>query len=139
MGGSRYAATSNEYHDATSLITYNAQIGYTLDATAAKSGDRPSVLLTQVCKVIAGLHKSAGFMPTANHYFPVYTDLSSITHSYCAYHTGGYCPNTPYANTPIQFAFFWQVTDPPVLVRLDISPIFPSSNPDIHASTGRSV
>ena len=123
MRGSRYAAASNEYHDVTSLITYNARVGNTIDTTRAKSGDRPSNILAEVCKVIAGLHKSTGFMPTVYHYFPVYTDLSSLTHSYCAYHTGGYCPNTPYANIPIQYAFFWQVTAPLVLVRLYIHPL----------------
>ncbi len=82
------------------------------DLTAARSGSKTSVILSEVCKVIQSKVSapSSIFIPTEDDYYPVYVDVP-IAGGYCAYHSYGSCSYTPVGGTAksvtIQFGFFF--------------------------------
>ena len=101
IGGSTYAATCNEYTDSkknqvTSAISYQ---GHIIDSSPAPSnGNRTSVILAEVCKMIPRSQM------VANAYYPVYIDNPRGTSNYCAWHSAGSC-----SGVTVQFAFFYKL------------------------------
>jgi hypothetical protein len=97
FGNSNYAATSNEYTGTNGQVTSSVSYGgHFVDSSTASGGSKTSAILAEVCKVIPS--------PTANGYYPVYTDIPRGHSGYCAYHSYGSC-----GSTPVQFAFFWKL------------------------------
>jgi hypothetical protein len=96
---SNYAATVNEYAGSNgqvgSALTHNGSI---IDNSPASGGNRSSVILGEVCKVITSLD------PTGNGYYPVYTDVPRGRAGYCAWHSAGTC-----SGVPVQFGFFFKL------------------------------
>jgi hypothetical protein len=101
FGNSNYAATSNEYQGSNGQVTSQVNANPHLEDfdTSAWSGNYPKKILAEVCSLIAN--------PDPSGYYPVYTDLRRPGGvGYCAYHSFGSC-----GNTPVQFAFFWDLTN----------------------------
>jgi len=102
IGGSNYAATSNEYYQpdpvlyarVTNAITGSDAIIDT--STAVGNGQRTLPILTEVCKKISS--------PVPNGYYPVYIDSPRGSAGYCAWHSAGSC-----GDIPVQFAFFFNL------------------------------
>jgi hypothetical protein len=99
---SNYAQTTDEYKDATNLVTDNVTYtGSLMDLSAApNSGSRTSPILAEVCKLISN--------PVANGYYPVYVDTPRGHAGFCAWHSAGFC-----GRTPVQFAFFFNLDGDP--------------------------
>lgn len=97
-GGSSYFATVNEYTDSTgaqvgTAITYQ---GHVVDGSAISKHLSTSAVLAEVCKAVPS--------PTANAYYPVYTDQPRGHANYCAYHSWGSCNGKA-----IEFGFFFKL------------------------------
>lgn len=105
-GGSTYAATSNEYTDATGSVTsVSTYQGSIVDlSAAAKNGNRTSPILQEVCTALAAHNVT----PVKNGYYPVYVDTPRGHAGFCAWHSWGSC-----GNVPIQFAFFFTLDGDP--------------------------
>lgn len=98
---SNYAKTSDEYTGT------NGQVGPSLvyggdfvDTSQASGGSQTSAILAEVCRVIPN--------PSADGYYPVYTDIKRGNAGYCAWHSYGTC-----GTTPVQFAFFFNLDGDP--------------------------
>jgi len=105
FGNSNYAATSNEYRGSNGQVTSSVNYaGHLIDATVASGGNRPAVILAEVCGQINNNPDPSGLG-----YYPVYTDVPRPAGSiYCAYHSWGSCPGN---NTTLEFAF-WSLDGP---------------------------
>ncbi len=100
FGGSRYAATCNEYKGSNGQVTSTSTyLGHYIDTSAAATG-QPSTAAIQaeVCKMIP-----AAKLYT-NGYYAVYTDTPRGTAGFCAWHSWGTC-----SGIPVQFAFFFSL------------------------------
>jgi hypothetical protein len=96
-GGTKYAATVDEYKDSTghqvgSSVTY---LGYIIDTTSPPQNPSTSQVLAEVCRRIAS--------PKSNGYYPVYIDHKRKG-NFCAYHSWGFC-----GGVEVQFGFFWDL------------------------------
>src|SRR5438270_14035407 len=99
FGGTKYAATSNEYTGINGQVTSSVSaLPHAVDTSAASGGQQVAPILAEVCKVITK-PDSAG-----NGYYAVYTDLPRGSAGYCAWHSYGTC-----GSTPVQIAFFWKL------------------------------
>ena len=99
FGGTKYAATSNEYTGTNGQVTSSVSaLPHAVDTSAASGGQQVAPILAEVCKVITK-PDSAG-----NGYYAVYTDLPRGSAGYCAWHSYGTC-----GSTPVQIAFFWKL------------------------------
>jgi hypothetical protein len=105
-GGSSYAGTCDEYTDGTGSVTSaSSYLGSVVDlSAAAKSGNRTSPILQEVCTVLAANR----ITPVSNGYYPVYVDTPRGHAGFCAWHSWGTCNNVP-----IQFAFFFNLDGDP--------------------------
>jgi len=75
--------------------------GVTTDSAATPSKDPGTAgVLAEVQKAL----QASGTTPTANGYYPVYTDIPRGTANYCAWHSWG-----SIGSTPVQFAFFFNL------------------------------
>ncbi len=104
IGGSGYAATSDEYTGSNgkvgSALSYG---GHVTDGSATpRRAPSTSEVLAEVAKVITRPD------PSGNGYYPVYTDLRRGHAGYCAWHSSGLI-----GNTRVQFAFFFDLTGDP--------------------------
>jgi len=101
FSNSNYAATSDEYTGTNGQVGSSVtNAGYVVDTTAATGGNQVSPILAEVCKVIS--------QPTADGYYPVYTDVPRGNAGYCAWHSYGTC-----GTTPVQIAFFFNLDGDP--------------------------
>lgn len=97
-GGTRYAATVNEYTDGngnrvSSSLTYS---GHVTDTSSLPRRMSTSAVLAEVCKEVPH--------PAANGYYPVYVDAGRGHANYCAYHSSGTC-----GGVPVEFGFFFKL------------------------------
>ena len=117
IGGSNYAATADEYTDATGPVTSTiAYHGHIIDdLTAASDGTRTAPILAEVCKEITKITT-----PVSNGYYPVYVDLKRGHAGYCAWHSVGTC-----GATQVQFAFFFNLDGDPGCDPQDTSGLHP--------------
>src|SRR5579864_447865 len=100
--GSSYFATVDEYTDSASqrvgtAITYQ---GHVIDGSSVPKRVSTSAVLAEVCKKVPS--------PTANGYYPVYTDHFRGNANFCAYHSWGTCNGVP-----IEFGFFFKLDGDP--------------------------
>jgi hypothetical protein len=108
IGGSKFAATSNEYYQPGIAGTAYLQVTSAITSmpalkdfsAAVTNGSRTAPILTEVCKVLA----LNGISPLSNGYYPVYIDSPRGSAGYCAWHSAGSC-----GNVPVQFAFFFNL------------------------------
>ena len=102
FGGSRYAATSDEYTGLRDQVTSATTHHGSLLDTGSSLGHTPrtSAINAEVCKVLA----ANGITPTTSGYYAVYTDLPRGHAGYCAWHSWGAC-----AGVNVQFAFFFDL------------------------------
>jgi len=102
IGGSSYANTNTEYTDGSGHVSSSvAYGGHLVDlSTAPGNGQRTSVILAEVCKMIDN--------PQADGYYPVYIDNPRGHSGYCAWHSAGSC-----GNVTVQFAFFYNLDGDP--------------------------
>jgi hypothetical protein len=100
--GSSYANTNGEYAGVNSAyvgidrksISYTAAL---TDLSATPNhAPKTSAVLAEVCKEIT--------QPTADGYYPVYTDIPRGSASYCAWHSWGSCNGVN-----VQFGFFFKL------------------------------
>jgi hypothetical protein len=114
IGGSNYAATSDEYTDTsgqvTSAISFSGPIVDT--SQAAKNGSRTSPILAEVCNALA----ASKITPVTNGYYPVYTDTPRGHAGFCAWHSWGSCNGVN-----VQFAFFFSLDGDPGCDPVDTS------------------
>jgi len=99
FGASPYEHTNTEYTDASgrhvsSTVTFGAS--HVDRSAAARSGNRTSTILAEVCRVVTS--------PRSDGYYPVYTDSPRRNAGYCAWHSAGSC-----GGTTVQFAFFFKL------------------------------
>jgi hypothetical protein len=103
FSGSDYAKTVDEYTGSNGQVgATTTHLGHVIDTTTAKSGNRTSTILAEVCKVITAPDTSG------NGYYAVYTDLPRGNAGFCAYHSAGTC-----SGVAVQFAFFWKLDGDP--------------------------
>ncbi len=98
FSGSNYAKTSDEYTGTNGQVGPSVtHLGHIVDASVASGGNNTSVILAEVCKMVA---------PDAsgNGYYAVYSDVKRGSANYCAYHSAGTC-----GGVPVQFAFFFNL------------------------------
>jgi hypothetical protein len=99
LGGSNYAPTNSEYTQSNGVhVSTAVTLGATIIdlSTAAKSGQRTSTILAEVCKMVPN--------PVAGGYYPVYVDAPRGSAGYCAWHSSGTCNGVL-----VQFAFFFNL------------------------------
>jgi hypothetical protein len=98
-GGSNYAKTSDEYTGSNGQVTATTMhIGHLVDLSTAAGGNRTSVILAEVCKMVSSPDSQG------NGYYAVYSDVKRGGAQYCAYHSAGTCNGVP-----VQFAFFFNL------------------------------
>ena len=101
FSGSNYAKTSDEYTGTNGQVgSGNSYGGYVIDTSPATGGSQTSAILAEVCRATPN--------PVSNGYYPVYTDIKRGHAGYCAWHSYGTC-----GNTPVQFAFFFDLDGDP--------------------------
>jgi hypothetical protein len=103
VGGTGYARTNGEYAGAngqlvSTAISYTGQLVDT--STTPRSAPSTSAVLAEVCKEISN--------PSANAYYPVYTDIPRGNTGYCAWHSWGSC-----GGVNVQFGFFFALDGDP--------------------------
>ena len=98
FGRSNYAATSNEYTDASGAVTSSVSyLGHFMDPSASLNHPpQVSDIVTEVCSVLT----SNGVTPVPNGFYMVYTDRGRGGQQYCAWHSYGSC-----GGVQIQVAF----------------------------------
>jgi hypothetical protein len=101
-GNSAYAGTSTEYTNGQGVHVGAASTysGHIVDTTPASGGGSSSAILAEVAKVITS--------PSADGYYPVYTDLPRGRAKYCAWHSSGVI-----SGKTVQIAFFWNLDGDP--------------------------
>jgi hypothetical protein len=103
VAGTAYARTNGEYAGVngakvSTAITYAGQV---VDTSATPSGaPSTSAVLNEVCAQISN--------PSANAYYPVYTDIPRRSAGYCAWHSWGQCNGVN-----VQFGFFFALDGDP--------------------------
>jgi hypothetical protein len=89
FGNSKYAATSNEYTDASGSVTSKVSyLGHFVDLGAVVNRP-PQVadIVGEVCSVL----QANGVSPVSNGFYMVYTDHGRGGQGYCAWHSYGSC------------------------------------------------
>lgn len=109
FSGSNYAKTSDEYTGSNGQVGPTVSYGgHIIDTTTAAGGGSTSVILNEVCKVIAS--------PVSNGYYPVYTDVKRGNAGYCAWHSYGSCNGVT-----VQIAYFFSLDGDPGCDPVDTS------------------
>jgi hypothetical protein len=102
FNGSNYAQTSDEYTGSNEQVGPTSMyVGHRVDDSASADGNKTSVILAEVCKVVSP--DSSG-----NGYYAVYADTKRGHANYCAYHSYGTC-----GVTRVQFAYFFNLDGDP--------------------------
>jgi hypothetical protein len=97
VGNTAYARTNGEYAgiDGQLVSTDVSYAGQIVDTSATpRSAPSTGTVLAKVCAQIVS--------PSANAYYPVYTDIPRGHNGYCAWHSWGSC-----SGVPVQFGFFF--------------------------------
>jgi hypothetical protein len=104
VGGSGYAHTNSEYTDGSGNVntTSISKVGNVIDTSAAPSG-APST-----SQVLAEVARATNNRPTANAYYPVYSDQPRGNAGYCAWHSSG-----TINGIQVQFGFFFNLDGDP--------------------------
>ena len=102
--GTAYAHTNSEYNDGSGNVntTSISKVGNVIDTSAAPSG-APST-----GQVLAEVAKATNNRPTANAYYPVYSDQPRGNAGYCAWHSSG-----TINGIRVQFGFFFNLDGDP--------------------------
>jgi len=96
---SDYAKTSDEYTGTNGQVgPRTSHLGHLIDTSTASGGNRTSVILAEVCKMVSSPDSQG------NGYYAVYSDVKRGGAQYCAYHSAGTCNGMP-----VQFAFFFNL------------------------------
>jgi len=104
VGGTPYAHTNSEYTDGSGNVnTSSIGKGTDLTDTSATPSGAPST--TQVLAEVAAVTNNH---PTANAYYPVYSDQPRGSAGYCAWHSTG-----TIAGIQVQFGFFFNLDGDP--------------------------
>jgi hypothetical protein len=95
---SDYAKASDEYTGSNGQVgAATSHLGHLTDPSTAAGGNRTSVILAEVCKMVTP-------DPKGNGYYAVYSDVKRGGAQYCAWHSAGTCNGVP-----VQFAFFFNL------------------------------
>jgi hypothetical protein len=97
LGGSTFAATSDEYTDSSgaAITAATTYLGHTLDtSTAPRRALTTSSAVAEACKIVGG-------NPDPNAIYFIYTSTGAGHVNYCAWHSWGACSN----GKPIQVAY----------------------------------
>jgi hypothetical protein len=102
IGGSRYIGTNTEYTGSNGQVGMTVTVGSAKTDTSSSLSRAPSTsdVLAEVTKEISN--------PSANGYYPVYTDLPRGSAGYCAWHSWGTSHGVL-----VQFAFFFNLDNDP--------------------------
>jgi hypothetical protein len=104
VGGSGYAHTNSEYTDSSGPVdTKNIGKGGDLTDTTATPSGAPSTN-----QVLAEVAQATGNRPTADAYYPVYSDQPRGSAGYCAWHSSG-----TINSIRVQFGFFFNLDGDP--------------------------
>jgi hypothetical protein len=94
-----YAKASDEYAGSNGQVgAATSHLGHLVDGSTAAGGNNTSVILAEVCKMVASPE------PNGNGYYAVYSDVKRGSAQYCAYHSAGTCHGVA-----VQFAFFFNL------------------------------
>jgi len=104
VGGSGYAHTNSEYYDGSGNVntTSISKASNVIDTSATPSG-APST-----GQVLAEVATATNNRPTANAYYPVYSDQPRGNAGYCAWHSSG-----TINGIRVQFGFFFNLDGDP--------------------------
>jgi hypothetical protein len=104
IGGTSYLHTNSEYTDGSGNVnTSSVSKGSNLTDTSATPSGAPAT-----SAVLAEVAKATGNHPTANAYYPVYSDQPRGNAGYCAWHSSG-----TINGIRVQFGFFFNLDGDP--------------------------
>jgi len=103
IGGSSYINTNTEYTGFNGRVTTSVSNGGSKTDTSSPGSRDPgtSAVLAEVLRQYPS--------PTADGYYPVYTDIPRGNAGYCAWHSWGQAPN----GVMVKFAFFFRLDNDP--------------------------